>query len=129
MGMLVGLGAWQVVYLRAYFRYVFGFGLEFGIGLGCLGVGLVANFVTDLSTLFRLVASDGFLLRLHCNSFCFVVAFSDSHDRNDIKCTPCFLPGANNIFCLPSSLVFRRDCWAFEIFESNLGMGCRLGIY
>lgn len=23
MGMLVGLGAWQVVYLRAYFRYVF----------------------------------------------------------------------------------------------------------
>lgn len=22
MGMLVGLGAWQVVYLRAYFRYV-----------------------------------------------------------------------------------------------------------
>ena len=25
MGMLVGLGAWQVVYLRAYFRYVNGF--------------------------------------------------------------------------------------------------------
>lgn len=25
MGMLVGLGAWQVVYLRAYFRYVFFF--------------------------------------------------------------------------------------------------------
>ncbi len=24
MGMLVGLGAWQVVYLRAYFRYVVG---------------------------------------------------------------------------------------------------------
>ncbi len=23
MGMLVGLGAWQIVYLRAYFRYVF----------------------------------------------------------------------------------------------------------
>ena len=23
MGMLMGLGAWQVVYLRAYFRYVF----------------------------------------------------------------------------------------------------------
>ena len=23
MGMLVALGAWQVVYLRAYFRYVF----------------------------------------------------------------------------------------------------------
>lgn len=22
MGMLIGLGAWQVVYLRAYFRYV-----------------------------------------------------------------------------------------------------------
>ena len=27
MGMLVGLGAWQVVYLRAYFRYVDGFPL------------------------------------------------------------------------------------------------------
>lgn len=24
MGMLVGLGAWQIVYLRAYFRYVLG---------------------------------------------------------------------------------------------------------
>ena len=23
MGMLIGLGAWQVVYLRAYFRFVF----------------------------------------------------------------------------------------------------------
>lgn len=23
MGMLIGLGAWQIVYLRAYFRYVF----------------------------------------------------------------------------------------------------------
>ncbi len=28
MGMLVGLGAWQVVYLRAYFRYVSGGILE-----------------------------------------------------------------------------------------------------
>jgi hypothetical protein len=28
MGMLVGLGAWQVVYLRAYFRYVGFFSLE-----------------------------------------------------------------------------------------------------
>lgn len=27
MGMLVGLGAWQVVYLRAYFRYVYCFRL------------------------------------------------------------------------------------------------------
>jgi emp24/gp25L/p24 family/GOLD len=37
MGMLVGLGAWQVVYLRAYFRYVIRVGsrwgsLTFGIG-------------------------------------------------------------------------------------------------
>lgn len=30
MGMLVGLGAWQVVYLRAYFRSVFIFVIFFG---------------------------------------------------------------------------------------------------
>ncbi|MCJ1307722.1 Transmembrane emp24 domain-containing protein 10 [Agyrium rufum] len=30
MGMLVGLGAWQIVYLRAYFRYVFAIYVESG---------------------------------------------------------------------------------------------------
>lgn len=42
MGMLVGLGAWQVVYLRAYFRYV------------CEGVLMVwvdTDYMTDQSTL------------------------------------------------------------------------------
>jgi hypothetical protein len=44
MGMLVGLGAWQVVYLRAYFRYV-------GLGLRC-EVQLVTDcyVLADLST-------------------------------------------------------------------------------
>lgn len=33
MGMLVSLGAWQVVYLRAYFRYVVALGMvDLGIG-------------------------------------------------------------------------------------------------
>lgn len=32
MGMLVGLGAWQVVYLRAYFRYVELFHGVMGVG-------------------------------------------------------------------------------------------------
>lgn len=36
MGMLMGLGAWQVVYLRAYFRYVFFFVLDWvGLMGGC----------------------------------------------------------------------------------------------
>ena len=34
MGMLVGLGAWQVVYLRAYFRYVLCFFLSGGVLTG-----------------------------------------------------------------------------------------------
>ncbi|CAG7916005.1 unnamed protein product [Penicillium olsonii] len=45
MGMLVGLGAWQVVYLRAYFRYV-----DFGVEL-VLERDLVTDLATDLSTL------------------------------------------------------------------------------
>ena len=36
MGMLVGLGAWQVVYLRAYFRFV----VEMGCGRGLLTLGI-----------------------------------------------------------------------------------------
>lgn len=40
MGMLVGLGAWQVVYLRAYFRYAesssFVHGKGTGVGMGVL---------------------------------------------------------------------------------------------
>lgn len=45
MGMLVGLGAWQVVYLRAYFRYVF---VELELELE---VKLVTDIlVADLST-------------------------------------------------------------------------------
>jgi len=37
MGMLVGLGAWQVVYLRAYFRYVMTphFGVDTSLGVCC----------------------------------------------------------------------------------------------
>lgn len=41
MGMLVGLGVWQVVYLRAYFRYVelpccsFGLGELIGVVANC----------------------------------------------------------------------------------------------
>jgi hypothetical protein len=52
MGMLVGLGAWQVVYLRAYFRYV---GTKLGFGLE---LELAADFcdcVVDPSTLSRLL--------------------------------------------------------------------------
>lgn len=33
MGMLVGLGAWQIVYLRAYFRFVFSFLSVYGFFL------------------------------------------------------------------------------------------------
>ena len=42
MGMLVGLGAWQVVYLRAYFRYVSSL-LFRGGGGGGLGRGRVTG--------------------------------------------------------------------------------------
>ena len=52
MGMLVGLGAWQVVYLRAYFRYVgtkLGFGLELELGAD------FCDCVVDPSTLSRLL--------------------------------------------------------------------------
>ena len=45
MGMLVGLGAWQVVYLRAYFRYV-----DSGVEL-VSERDLVTDLATDLSTL------------------------------------------------------------------------------
>lgn len=47
MGMLIGLGAWQVVYLRAYFRYV-----ELWLWWK---VELVTDYsvLADLSTLFR----------------------------------------------------------------------------
>jgi hypothetical protein len=47
MGMLIGLGAWQVVYLRAYFRYV-----ELWLWLK---VEMVTDYLVlaDLSTLFR----------------------------------------------------------------------------
>jgi hypothetical protein len=91
MGMLVGLGAWQVVYLRAYFRYVrtkLGFGLELELGADFCGC------VVDPSTLSRLLLlgfgplptsrygmvaswmglSFSFLVtkRLHCNPFLLV---------------------------------------------------------
>ena len=74
MGMLIGLGAWQVVYLRAYFRYV-----ELWLWLK---VEMVTDYLVlaDLSTLFRFTSPwngcifDGsfflVLQRLHCKSFC-----------------------------------------------------------
>lgn len=48
MGMLVGLGAWQVVYLRAYFRFVLGtcyerFVLTLGIGRSTLSERLATS--------------------------------------------------------------------------------------
>ena len=47
MGMLVGLGAWQVVYLRAYFRYVWPFsffcGSFWGGEIGVFVMVVVAN--------------------------------------------------------------------------------------
>lgn len=94
MGMLVGLGAWQVVYLRAYFRYV---PVHFNFQLARK---LATDLIPDLSTLFRISASglvapfDGSLGS--CSDcfailFAFQVAFcSHSHDLNDIKCIPCF---------------------------------------
>lgn len=107
MGMLVGLGAWQVVYLRAYFRYVQD--LVVVVGNETSEVALIADFVADLSTLFRasipssIASFDGSLWFCSCiaNLFACRVDFcSNSHDLNDIKCTPCFLqPGANNILC------------------------------
>ncbi|CAG8356365.1 unnamed protein product [Penicillium salamii] len=102
MGMLVGLGAWQVVYLRAYFRYVH---VEVGWEVK---IDSVTDFVADLSTLFRFSASG--LLAYFVGSFwfgscianlfaCRVAFCSNSHDLNDIKCKPCFLqPGHNNTF-------------------------------
>jgi hypothetical protein len=92
MGMLVGLGAWQVVYLRAYFRYV-GIELAFGLELE-LGADF-CDCVVDPSTLSRFLLlgfgpvpdlavwngciMDGLVLlfflvtkRLHCNPFLLV---------------------------------------------------------
>ena len=107
MGMLVGLGAWQVVYLRAYFRYVHALLLVLWDEAAAAEQGLIADLVADLSTLSRFSASgsiasfDGSLWFCNCIanlSACCVDFCSNSHDLNDIKCTPCFLqPGANNI--------------------------------
>lgn len=55
MGMLVGLGAWQVVYLRAYFRYVsFLVGIVFVGLVGGVTDGLVSQIQAShlISTLF-----------------------------------------------------------------------------
>jgi hypothetical protein len=102
MGMLVGLGAWQVVYLRAYFRYV-----ELWLWWK---MELVTDYsIVDLSTLSRFtgrVVASLMVLFWFCSG-CIANPFAlmssgillNSHDLNDIKCTPCFLqPGVNNMF-------------------------------
>lgn len=115
MGMLIGLGAWQVVYLRAYFRYV-KLWLWWKVEL------VTDNLVpVDLSILSRFTSPwNGCIFDGSFFGFCsgcianpFALTSSgilfNSHDLNDIKCTPCFLqPGANNILCL--SLVLSWDC-------------------
>lgn len=57
MGMLMGLGAWQVVYLRAYFRFVLSFRLPWACQL-CWGYRSLT--VADPSTLSRLIDGVGY---------------------------------------------------------------------
>ena len=89
--MLMGLGAWQVVYLRAYFRYV---GTKLGLELG-LELELGTDFcgcVVDPSTLSRFLLLgfgpvptprygygcivDGFVLFFWLRSGCIAILFS-----------------------------------------------------
>lgn len=57
MGMLMGLGAWQVVYLRAYFRSVLSFRLPWACRL-CWGYRWLTG--TDPSTLSRFIDGLGY---------------------------------------------------------------------
>ena len=54
MGMLIGLGAWQVVYLRAYFRFVSFYFFSYVTGGDCANLFLFFFFSSaDPSILFR----------------------------------------------------------------------------
>jgi len=59
MGMLVGLGAWQVVYLRAYFRYALDTAPNMVLDVGAMLTLLIQVKAPDLRRLYSLQNGGG----------------------------------------------------------------------